>query len=74
MKTRKPHIERMVRLTAYKVNLSCGHSFECSEEDVHRANLFVGKSVECAKCVDCESKAGHDREAPAPDRTPASER
>jgi hypothetical protein len=47
VKTTKPHIERILRLQTYKVNLSCGHSFECSVEEMHRANLFIGKSVQC---------------------------
>jgi hypothetical protein len=59
MKTTKSNIERMVRFTGYMVKLSCGHSFECSEEDLDRHHLFVGKSVHCEKCQDCEN-AGTD--------------
>jgi hypothetical protein len=54
MKTAKPHIERMLRFTGYRVNLSCGHSFECSAEDVARDQLFIGKSVQCGKCLEGE--------------------
>jgi hypothetical protein len=56
MKTAKSHIERMLRFTGYKVKLSCGHSFECSAEDVERDHLFIGKSVQCGKCLECETE------------------
>lgn len=54
VKMTRTHIERMLRFRAYKVRLSCGHSFECSEEDVDRDHLFIGKSVQCGKCLDRE--------------------
>jgi hypothetical protein len=52
MKTAKSHIERMLSFTGYRVSLSCGHSFECSAEDVERDHLFIGKSVQCGKCLE----------------------
>jgi hypothetical protein len=55
MKTAKSHIERMLRFTGYQVKLSCGHSFECSAEDVERDHLFIGKSVQCEKCQEGEN-------------------
>jgi hypothetical protein len=60
MKTTKPHIERMLRFSGYKIKLSCGHSFECSAEDADRDHLFIGKSVPCDKCLDSETEAAND--------------
>jgi hypothetical protein len=62
MKMRKTHIERMHRFTGYKVTLSCGHSFECSAEDVDRDQLFIGKSVQCGKCLDRETEKLNERD------------
>ena len=56
MKTAKSHIERMLRVTGYRVRLSCGHSFECSAEDVECDQLFIGKSVQCGKCLEGETE------------------
>ena len=63
MKAVKPHIERMLGFTGYKVKLSCGHSFECSAEDADRDRLFIGKSVQCEKCLDRETGAPDGRDA-----------
>jgi hypothetical protein len=57
MKTAKPHIERMLRFTGYEIKLSCGDSFECSAEDVDRDHLFIGKSVQYAKCLEGKTEA-----------------
>ena len=52
----------MARFTGYKVALSCGHSFECSAEDVDRDQLFIGKSVQCGKCLDRETEKLNERD------------
>jgi hypothetical protein len=49
----------------YKVHLSCGHFFECAEEDAHGTDLFIGKSVQC---VDCDADAARDRAASKPNK------
>jgi len=54
--TTKPHIERLLRVAFYKVELSCGHSFESSSEDADHDKLFIGKSVQCGKCLDLETE------------------
>jgi hypothetical protein len=38
-------------------------SFECSAEHVDRDHLFIGKSVQCEKCLDRETGAPDGRDA-----------
>jgi hypothetical protein len=56
METTKPHIKRILTFTYYKVEFSCGHAFECSAEDAEHDRLFIGKSVQCGKCLDRETE------------------
>jgi len=46
----KTTIARITRFAKYKVSLECGHTFECSSEDIDRQQLFIGKKIECPQC------------------------
>ena len=48
--TMKTTIARITRFAKYKVSLECGHTFECSSEDIDRQQLFIGKKIECPQC------------------------
>ena len=52
----------MLGAAYYKVQLSCGHSFQCSSAEVKRDQLFVGKAQECDLCqLEREAEAAYDR-------------
>jgi len=56
-----PIIERMLGSAYYKVQLSCGHSFQCSSAEVKRDQLVIGKAQECDLCqLEREAEAAYD--------------
>jgi hypothetical protein len=58
---REPTIERMLGSAYYKVQLSCGHSFQCSSAEVKRDQLFIGKAQDCNLCqLEREAEAAYE--------------
>jgi hypothetical protein len=45
------NIKRIFRLgSLYHVRLECGHSFECSSDQLDRQQLYIGKRYVCGQC------------------------
>jgi len=48
----KQQITRILRWTAAtrRVYLECGHAYDLAASEVWKAQLFIGKRVDCAAC------------------------